>query len=165
MKVVTEDIESFEYTPKPQYPGPFEAFNEATEEALLKKFLTHIQELQPHVVVTYNGDRFDWPYVEARCKLYKGLSLYYHLGIKGLADKDKPGSRKSNRTGEEGDGGDGEGETKDTAVMFADNEYTGRGLVHLDAYRWVARDSYLPQGSQGLKAVTKFKLGYVSVQV
>jgi hypothetical protein len=26
--------------------------------------------------------------------------------------------------------------------------------------RWVKRDSYLPQGSQGLKAVTKAKLGY-----
>lgn len=26
--------------------------------------------------------------------------------------------------------------------------------------RWVKRDSYLPQGSQGLKAVTTAKLGY-----
>lgn len=26
--------------------------------------------------------------------------------------------------------------------------------------RWVKRDSYLPQGSQNLKAVTKAKLGY-----
>jgi hypothetical protein len=30
----------------------------------------------------------------------------------------------------------------------------------MDAYRWVKRDSYLPQGSQGLKAVTTAKLGY-----
>lgn len=28
------------------------------------------------------------------------------------------------------------------------------------ATRWVKRDSYLPQGSQGLKAVTTAKLGY-----
>lgn len=28
------------------------------------------------------------------------------------------------------------------------------------ASRWVKRDSYLPQGSQGLKAVTTAKLGY-----
>ena len=31
--------------------------------------------------------------------------------------------------------------------------------MHLDAFHWVKRDSYLPQGSQGLKAVTKAKLG------
>ncbi len=30
----------------------------------------------------------------------------------------------------------------------------------MDAFKWVKRDSYLPQGSQGLKAVTKSKLGY-----
>jgi len=30
----------------------------------------------------------------------------------------------------------------------------------MDAFKWVKRDSYLPQGSHGLKAVTKAKLGY-----
>lgn len=30
----------------------------------------------------------------------------------------------------------------------------------MDCYRWVKRDSYLPAGSQGLKAVTAIKLGY-----
>ena len=39
-------------------------------------------------------------------------------------------------------------------------ECLGRAAIHLDAYYWVKRDSYLPQGSQGLKAVTKAKLGY-----
>ncbi|KAM0677458.1 DNA polymerase epsilon catalytic subunit [Binucleata daphniae] len=33
-------------------------------------------------------------------------------------------------------------------------------ILHLDCYKWVKRDSYLPMGSQGLKAVTKAKLGY-----
>jgi hypothetical protein len=37
------------------------------------------------------------------------------------------------------------------------DEYWGRFVVHLDAFCWVRRDSYLPQGSQGLKAVTKVK--------
>ena len=41
-----------------------------------------------------------------------------------------------------------------------ENEYTGRSMVHLDAFCWVKRDSYLPQGTQGLKAVTRAKLGY-----
>lgn len=34
-------------------------------------------------------------------------------------------------------------------AVFSDNEYTGRCLVHLDAYCWVQRDSYLPQVSVG----------------
>jgi len=37
-------------------------------------------------------------------------------------------------------------------------EYRGRCSVHLDAFSWVRRDSYLPQGAQGLKAVTKYKV-------
>lgn len=32
-------------------------------------------------------------------------------------------------------------------------------------FRWVKRDSYLPQGSQGLKAVTKAKLGYNPIEL
>ena len=42
---------------------------------------SHVQELRPHVIVTYNGDFFDWPYVDKRCSKY-GLSLYKNLGIR-----------------------------------------------------------------------------------
>lgn len=35
----------------------------------------------------------------------------------------------------------------------------------MDCLHWVNRDSYLPQGSRGLKAVTKYKLGFVPVEV
>jgi DNA polymerase epsilon subunit 1 len=38
-------------------------------------------------------------------------------------------------------------------------------MVHLDAFCWVNRDSYLPQGNRGLKAVTRCKLGYDPVEV
>ena len=37
-------------------------------------------------------------------------------------------------------------------------KYRGRTCVHLNAFCWVKRDSYLSQESQGLKAVTKYKL-------
>ena len=66
-EVVSEDIESFEYTPKPDFPGPFEVFNEPDELSLLKKWHEHLRELKPHVVVTYNGDNFDFPYLDKRC--------------------------------------------------------------------------------------------------
>ncbi|KAK9939861.1 hypothetical protein M0R45_016543 [Rubus argutus] len=38
-------------------------------------------------------------------------------------------------------------------------ECRAKFACHLDCFAWVKRDSYLPQGSQGLKAVTKGKLG------
>ena len=37
--------------------------------------------------------------------------------------------------------------------------------MHLDAFAWVKRDSYLPHGSQGLKAVTKAKLGFDPIEI
>ena len=44
-------------------------------------------------------------------------------------------------------------------------EWRGRTSVHIDCLYWVKRDSYLPQGSQGLKNVTKEKLGYDPVEI
>ena len=143
-EVVSEDVSDFEYTPLPKYPGPFVVMNEPNEEAMLRKFLAHIQELRPHVIVTYNGDFFDWPYLDTRCSKYANLSLYKQLGIRSSS---LPGASS---------GGN---------MARSEGEYTGRGLVHLDAFCWVKRDSYLPQGNQGLKAVTKSKLGYDPVEV
>ena len=50
-------------------------------------------------------------------------------------------------------------------LLVCSGEYVGRCMVHLDAFHWVKRDSYLPQGSQGLKSVTRYKLGYDPVEV
>ena len=78
-EVVSEDIEAFEYTPKPEFAGPFDVFNEPNELALLHRFLSHIRELKPHIIVTYNGDNFDWPYVQTRAARYD-LSLAKEVG-------------------------------------------------------------------------------------
>lgn len=137
--IVTQDIEDFEYTQMEQYPGPFEVINLADEEAVLRKFIEHMKELKPHVVVTYNGDGFDWPYVEIRCRKYQDLNLYKNLGIYNKSEND--------------------------AAVLGNAEYYGRTMVHLDAFCWVKRDSYLPQGNQGLKAVCREKLGYDPVEI
>ncbi|EIW75641.1 DUF1744-domain-containing protein [Coniophora puteana RWD-64-598 SS2] len=46
-----------------------------------------------------------------------------------------------------------------------EDEFKSRCCVHMDCFRWVKRDSYLPQGSQGLKAVTTAKLGYNPIEL
>jgi DNA polymerase epsilon subunit 1 len=128
--VVSQDVLDFEYTPKPSYPGPFSIFNELNEQELIMRFIREYQRLRPQIVVTYNGDHFDWPYLAQRAE-HHGIDLWNELGI----------------------------------FLSGDDEIRGRCCVHLDAFRWVQRDSYLPQGSQGLKAVTKYKLGYDPVEV
>ncbi|GJV47980.1 ribonuclease H-like domain-containing protein [Tanacetum coccineum] len=44
-------------------------------------------------------------------------------------------------------------------------ECRSKFACHLDCFAWVKRDSYLPQGSHSLKAVTKAKLGYDPLEV
>ena len=130
-EVVGADVDDFEYSPKPEYPGPFIVWNEPDEAALLRRWFDHMRETQPCVYVTYNGDFFDWPFVETRAEK-QGMSLYDELGF-----------RCDRKTG----------------------ECRSRSALHLDAFAWVKRDSYLPAGSHGLKAVTKAKLKYNPVEV
>jgi DNA polymerase epsilon subunit 1 len=124
-QVVSEDIADFDYTPRPEYEGPFIIFNEPDERSLLERFFLHIKEAKPTVMVTYNGDFFDWPYVEARASA-SGIDMYQEIGF-----------RKN-----------------------SEDIYQADHCAHMDAFSWVNRDSYLPQGSRGLKAVTVAKLGY-----
>ncbi|KAF2278324.1 DUF1744-domain-containing protein [Westerdykella ornata] len=124
-EIVSEDIADFEYTPKPEYEGPFMIFNEPDEKAVLERFFEHIKEAKPTVMVTYNGDFFDWPFVEARASVL-GIDMYQEIGF-----------RKN-----------------------SEDVYQSDYCAHMDAFAWVNRDSYLPQGSRGLKAVTVAKLGY-----
>ena len=124
-EIVGEDIEDFDYTPKEGYEGPFSIYNEPDEEALIRRFFSHFQEVKPTVMAPFNGDFFDFPFINARAKAH-GIDMYLEIGFQ-----------------------------KDS-----EDEYKCRGCVHMDCFRWVKRDSYLPHGSQGLKAVTTAKLGY-----
>ena len=124
-EIVSENISDFEYTPKPEYPGPFIIFNEPDERSVLERFFQHIKDAKPTVIATYNGDFFDWPFIEARASVL-GIDMYQEIGF-----------RKN-----------------------SEDIYQSNYCVHMDCFSWVNRDSYLPQGSRGLKAVTVAKLGY-----
>ncbi|VDM70160.1 unnamed protein product [Strongylus vulgaris] len=87
--IVSADIESFEYTPKEEYKGKFFIYNEADEEATIRRFFDHILEVKPNVIVTYNGDFFDWPFVEARARI-RGMDMEDEIGFaKDSADEFK----------------------------------------------------------------------------
>jgi hypothetical protein len=224
-EVVGADIADFEYTPKPEFEGPFTIFNEPNELALLQRFFDHMRkvrrggrssssgsswraaagrwprlrrpatqpstlqarlhgctaarlhgctrrvrpaapppgalptreaarlaalppsrltfphnatagtaspvhtphpaappaptrppQVQPGIYVTYNGDFFDWPFVQTRAGKH-GLDMHQELGFR----------------------------------LQASGECLSRSAVHMDCLHWVNRDSYLPQGSRGLK--------------
>ena len=129
-EIISSDVEDFEYTPKPEFEGPFIVFNEDNELALLQKFFDHILDVKPHIFVTYNGDFFDWPFIEARAAVH-GMDMHKEVGF----SKDREGV------------------------------FSSRPAAHMDAYCWVKRDSYLPVGSQGLKAAAKAKLRYDPVEL
>ncbi|KAI8443886.1 DNA polymerase epsilon subunit 1, partial [Phakopsora pachyrhizi] len=129
-EIVSSDIEDFDYTPKPEYEGPFTIFNEENEAAVIRRWFDHIRDAKPSVMATYNGDSFDFPFVYARATVH-GLDMFKEIGFHP----------------------DSEGEFK------------SRTCLHMDCFKWVKRDSYLPQGSQGLKAVTVAKLGYNPIEL
>ncbi|XP_031425753.1 DNA polymerase epsilon catalytic subunit A-like [Clupea harengus] len=91
-EIVSEDIADFEFTPKPEYEGPFTVFNEPDEAALIQRWFEHIHETQPNIFVTYNGDFFDWPFVETRAA-HHGLNMYREIGFQ----KDNQGEYKSSQ--------------------------------------------------------------------
>jgi len=134
-QIISEEIEDFEYTPKPEFEGTFHVFNEIDEKSLLLRFAEHCRELRVNVFVTYNGDDFDIPFILERMKSNK-LNMENEFGLTGIS---------SNSGGKD--------------------EFMGRFATHIDCLYWVRRDAFLPQGSHGLKAVTKSKLGYDPIEV
>lgn len=46
-KVVGGDITDFEYTPKPEFQGPFHIFNEPDEAATLRRWFAHMRQARP----------------------------------------------------------------------------------------------------------------------
>ncbi|XP_077483057.1 DNA polymerase epsilon catalytic subunit 1 isoform X2 [Amblyomma americanum] len=129
-EIVSADVEDFEYTPRPEFEGPFVVFNEPNELSLLQKFFDHIVEVKPLVIVTYNGDNFDWMFVETRAAVH-GLTMSKEVGY----------------------------------ARSREGHYLSRPSAHMDCLHWVRRDSYLPVGSQNLKAVAKAKLRYDPVEL
>ncbi|EZG43301.1 DNA polymerase [Gregarina niphandrodes] len=122
----SRDIADFTF----QFKSEFKVYNFDEEKTLLKFFLWHVQCVcNPHILVTYNGDSFDFPYVMERCTR-NGLSLKDTWGFQC------------------------------TELPNMKTQFTSPIILHIDCLKWVERDSYLPCGSRGLKAVARAKLRY-----
>ncbi|XP_953446.1 DNA polymerase epsilon (catalytic subunit), putative [Theileria annulata] len=69
--IVSKDIAEFLYQPREDIVGNacFKIYNERTERDLLMRFFYLINYLKPHIFVTYNGDNFDFPYVNRRAEI------------------------------------------------------------------------------------------------
>lgn len=54
-EIVSEDVEDFEYTPRPEFEGPFTVFNEANEKDVIRRFFDHILEVSQnfHFMLCY----------------------------------------------------------------------------------------------------------------
>lgn len=128
-QVVSKDIDSFDFSPHAEFKGSFEVFNEPDEKAVLLRFFSEVRLAAPRVFVTFNGDFFDWPFVQTRATLL-GLDMGEEIAMRSVESS------------------------------MASKETRGRTAIHMDVLHWVNRDSYLPQGSRGLKAVTRALLGF-----
>ena len=56
-------------------------WNEKDEQGALRRWFDHMREVKPAVYVTYNGDFFDWPFIETRAAKL-GLDMHQEIGFK-----------------------------------------------------------------------------------
>lgn len=75
-----QDVVGFDYAPKPEFECSITVYNEPSEKACIKKFFDIIVDYKPLIITSFNGDKFDWPFIHERCRQL-GLSLEREIGI------------------------------------------------------------------------------------
>ena len=83
MKYLGQEVEPFKYNPpkKEEFASYTIVFNEPDEKSLLLRFFAAIIDYKPLIISSFNGDKFDWPFIEERC-LRNGFYLENEIGIK-----------------------------------------------------------------------------------
>lgn len=144
----SSSIRNFRYSPTStgEYAASFKCYNFWNEKSMLEFFIFHVRSvLRPHVIVSYNGDSFDFPYTNTRAAMH-GLSLHAEWGFKAIRPLGRVGAGL-------------------TGGPLVKPTFESKFVTHMDCLKWVERDSYLPCGSRGLKAVSKSKLFYEAREV
>lgn len=78
----SRDIHDFVYSPRPEVSGSFRVYNFDDEKSMLGFFLEHVScVLQPHIIVSYNGESFDFPYLHDRCavRIVRWMDLLFRF--------------------------------------------------------------------------------------
>lgn len=60
-------MEGFEYAPKPEFECTVNIFNVKNEYECIKKFFDIIVSYRAFIITSFNGDKFDWPFIHERC--------------------------------------------------------------------------------------------------
>ena len=108
------------------------------EEALIKAFISLIKKNSPEIIVTYNGDGFDWPYLKERAGKHR---IKIDLGVDGSV-------------------------IKLTRKAF-NNAARIKGLVHLDLYQFVSNvlSASLKTNSLDLNSVAQELIGESKLKI
>ncbi|MHA1512764.1 MAG: 3'-5' exonuclease [Candidatus Hodarchaeales archaeon] len=119
-----------------------------TEKGLLNRFYEIIEEFKPDVLADFFGDRFDIPFLAVR-------SLKYRISFErrtGFRIKFKQQGRKGNKP-----------DLTENYSPASIDSVSGAGIIHLDAYLFDEKYSYLPKKDLGLKPSVEKKLKIIPI--
>ncbi|MHA2243589.1 MAG: 3'-5' exonuclease [Candidatus Hodarchaeales archaeon] len=118
-----------------------------TEKALLQSFYQFINDYQPDVLTDFFGGRFDFPFLAVRSEKHK-ISFEKETGFKIMFKTQRNLSRK------------------DLYKFYSSaniDHVTGAGIIHLDAFLFNEKYSYLPKKDLGLKPSVEKKLKIIPI--
>lgn len=120
------------------------------EKELLHHFYQFIREYQPDILTDFFGGRFDIPFLAVRSEKY-GISFERETGFRIIFKYRKSGNK---------------GDLTDLKRNYSPNNIdhvAGAGIIHLDAYLFNEKYSYLPKKDLGLKPSVQKKLKIIPI--
>jgi DNA polymerase elongation subunit (family B) len=120
------------------------------EKSVLERFYSIIEQFKPDVLADFFGDRFDIPFLAVRSLKYN-ISLERKTGFHIVFNRQLVGD-----TGERID------ITENYSPSNIDH-VTGAGIIHLDAFLFNEKYSYLPKKDLGLKPSVEKKLKIIPI--
>ncbi len=120
------------------------------EREILQAFYQVIRDYQPDVLADFFGGRFDIPFLSVRSEL-NNLSLERETGFK-IVFKIGTGKRSNEKT-----------DLKNNYTPNSIDYVEGAGIIHLDAFLFNEKYSYLPKKDLGLKQSVEKKLKIIPI--
>ena len=119
-----------------------------SEKGLLKRFYEIIETFKPEVLADFFGDRFDIPFLSVRSSKYD-ISFEGRTGFK-IKFKQQTGDGPPPNL-------------KDNYSPASIDSVSGAGIIHLDAFLFNEKYSYLPKKDLGLKPSVEKKLKIIPI--